>query len=109
MDTNGTIKPGQLYSADLAAELTITQNWVAVMEAYWVSRGATKFSGYPGRDETGKLAKVGSGNFDELSFAPAVEFNFSENYGIIAGIWFSQLGKDAPDFSSTVVAFNAYW
>ncbi|AHE67004.1 hypothetical protein [Legionella oakridgensis] len=109
MDTKGSIKPGNLSSVDLAGELSITQNWVAVMEAYYFIRGASKFQGNPGFNTQGLPLTIGHATIAELSLAPAIEYNFSANYGIIAGVWFSSRGKDAPDFMSTVVAFNAFW
>lgn len=108
-DTNGHIKPGNLYSADLAGEFSLTQNWVLVMEGYYFNRSASHFSGFSGIDRQGLPLVIGYRDVQEVSIAPAIEYNFSENYGIIAGVWLSVRGKDAPDFISTVVAFNAYW
>ena len=52
---------------------------------------------------------IGNGVGDMFSLAPAVEYNFSEKYGIIVGCWFTVLGKNAPDFASLMTAFNVYW
>lgn len=108
-DTMGHIKPGNLTSIDLAGELSVTQNWVLVMEGYYIARGRSTFIGTPGVDHEGKIPRIGHYNIAEISLAPAIEYNFSANYGIIAGYWYSVKGKDAPDFSSIVVAFNAFW
>jgi len=107
--TSGKIRPGNLSSFDLAGELTITQHIVAVMEGFYLTRQVTKFKGFPGMDRHGLPLTIGRGDVEELSLAPALEYNFTENYGIIAGVWFSTEGKDAPDFKSTVIAFNAFW
>lgn len=109
-DTFGTINPGYNINADLAFELSVTQNWVLVMEGFWYTSPATSFSGNPGTTSTGLPASIGRPGNSELSLAPAVEYNFNANYGIIAGVWYSQVGsKKAPDFSAPVIAFNAYW
>jgi hypothetical protein len=108
-DTNGSVTPGNLWSADLGEEFSLTQSWVLVMEGYYVSRGGTHFRGNPGLTSLGTTAMLNHGNDSELSFAPAIEYNFSENYGLIAGVWYSAEGRDTPDFNSTVIAFNAYW
>ena len=107
--TRGKMNPGNLMSIDLAAELSVTQNWVAVMEGYYMRRQATKFQGTVGLNENGLPGTIGYHNVKELSLAPAIEYNFSANYGIIGGVWYSVTGTDAPDFQSIVIAFNAYW
>ena len=107
--TQGTIIPGNLFNADLAGELTLTQNWVGVMEVYYIQRQASKFSGVSGLDQNSTIARLGHDELEEISLAPAIEYNFSQNYGIIAGVWFAVRGKSAPDFVSTVIAFNAFW
>ncbi|KTD06899.1 hypothetical protein [Legionella jamestowniensis] len=107
--TQGTIDPGDLFTADLAAEFTLTQNWVAVMEGYYASRAATQFSGFIGNNAQGMPAPIGHGNIEEITLAPAIEYNFSPNIGIIAGPWFTVTGRETTQFISYVAAFNAYW
>ena len=109
VDTHGVDKPNGLVSADLAGEYSLTQNWVGVMELYYMYHQPGSFKGTAGFDDDGNLAIVGTPKIDLLSLAPAIEYNFSANYGIIAGVWFAVQGKNAPVFTSTVIAFNAYW
>jgi len=108
-NTIGNIKPGSLTSADLAAEYNITQNWVLVMEGFTIHRQASNFKGFPGTTSTGILAPIGYSQIDETSIAPALEYNFNESVGVIAGVWFSVKGREASRFNSTVIALNAYW
>lgn len=108
-DSHGQIKPGNLVSADLAGELSLNKNWVAVMEGFYFSRNSNRFKGYSGVTKGGLPYMFAQNQVSELSLAPAMEFNFSPNVGLIAGVWFSTLGKYAPDFMSTVVALNMYW
>jgi len=106
---DGHLKPGQLYTVDLAGEFTLTQKWVAVMEGYFSSRGATSFKGFPGFTAPGVLATVGHRLAEQISLAPAVEYNFTPNLGVIAGFWFAVTGKNTAEFRSPVIALNAYW
>lgn len=106
--TVGRVHPGDFTGIDLAYEFTITQNWVAVMEAFASIRGASTFSGNPGFDSTGKLATIGSNSQTAISIAPALEYNFSSNVGVIAGVWYSVTGRNSVDFSSFVIALNVY-
>lgn len=107
--TLGNIDPGALFTADLAAEFTLTQKWVAVMEGYYASRGATSFNGFIGNNAKGELGSIGHGDIEEITLSPAIEYNFSPNVGIIAGPWFTVSGRETTEFLSYVVALNAYW
>lgn len=109
LDADGRLLPGELYTVDLAGEFTLTQKWVAVMEGYFSSRGATRFGGFPGFTAPNVLATVGHGLVEQVSLAPAIEYNFNANYGVIAGYWFAVAGKNSADFRSAVIALNAYW
>ncbi|WP_419418826.1 hypothetical protein ACNVED_09710 [Legionella sp. D16C41] len=107
-NTDGKINPGNLFNVDLAWELNLTQNWVAVMEGYYASRDGTRFRGFSGSNSNGTAVNLGHQNLAEISLAPAIEYNFNQNVGIIGGYWFSITGKDATDFKSVVVALNIY-
>lgn len=109
LDTFGGIQPGNLQTIDLAEELTLTKHWVAVMEAYLAKRQATRFHGNPGTNFDGSPASVGNAALAEITLAPAIEYNFSENAGLLAGPWFSVKGKNTFQFISYVVALNLYW
>lgn len=107
--TDGVVDPGNLSSIDLAGEFSLTQHWVAVMEGYFATRDAARFRGTPGFTSNGVLAKIGNDNVDEITLAPAIEYNFNANVGIIGGVWFTVAGKDTSEFQSIVVALNAYF
>lgn len=109
IDTNGTLDPGNLVSADLAAELNLTQNWVVVMETYVANREGTKFRGNPGLTNAGLPAPIGHDVVNQVTIAPAIEYNFNANVGLIGGVWLSGTGQDTSDFASYVLALNAYW
>lgn len=109
LDTDATLDPGDLVSIDLAGELSLTQHWVAVLEGYAANRQATTFRGNPGTTAAGLPAPLGHGTVDQITYAPAIEYNFNENIGLIGGVWKSATGKDTGDFTSYVLALNAYW
>jgi hypothetical protein len=131
--TEGRIHPGDAVSIDLAGELTLTQHWVGVMEAYFLYQQPSKFYGFaeralndhksnsreerirsrlqrliPSRNNLGSF-EVGHGSIDLVTLAPAIEYNFSKNFGIIAGAWFTTAGKNTPEFISSIVALNFAW
>ena len=108
-DTHGRVKPGNSYSADIAFEYTLTQNWVPVFEALYVHSETVNFSGNPGFTPGGSFANMGGPSNDSASLAPALEYNFNANIGIIGGVWFSVTGPRAAKFTATTVAVNCFF
>jgi len=43
-----------------------------------------------------------------FSIAPALEYNWNENIGIIGGTWLSLIGRNTASFTNAVIAFNIY-
>ncbi len=108
--TRGTIATGVENDVDLAFEYTLTQNWVAVMEGYISEGQATRFNGIVNIGTLGgPSVSIGSGKFYEEALAPALEYNFNENIGLIGGVWFPVQGKNTADYITYVLALNAFW
>ncbi|MBA2652900.1 MAG: hypothetical protein H0U73_11615 [Tatlockia sp.] len=107
--TEGTVRPGKSYAVDLASEYTLTQHWVLVMEGLYVHNNSTTFQGNPGVLADGTIGSVGGPHSDVASLAPAVEYNFSSNLGIIGGVWFTVTGPRAEKFIATTIAVNYYF
>ncbi len=107
--TEGNVRLGNGYSADLAFEYTLTQNWVPVVEALYVWSGGVGFIGNPGFTPGGTVDSLAGKGGEQLSLAPALEYNFSPNFGIIGGVWFSASGPPSSQFTSYTLAFNYYF
>lgn len=108
--TRGKINPGTENGIDLAFEYTLTQNWVAVMEGTMSNGQATRFNGILNIGNIGGPgATIGSGQYREKALAPALEYNFSGNLGLIGGVWFPVSGKNTSHYMTYVLALNAYW
>lgn len=108
--TNARFFPSQNFEADLGLEFTLTQNWVLACD--FVGTWAIKphFSGNPGMTALGLPAPLGFKNFStQYALAPALEYNWAENIGIIGGCWFTVAGRNAARFWSAVIAFNYYY
>ena len=135
--TRGRITPGDSLLLDIASELALTQQWVAVLEGVYIYQQASKFNGvigartnddpvpigkrgktrrfaanphrlFPNRHNIGNVT-IGNGTLDQFTLTPAIEYNFSENYGVIAGVWFTVAGKNTPVFATPMIMFNSYW
>ena len=105
--TRGTVHPGNSFFADLGLELSITQPWVVALDVVYNNTNRTSFHGKRGVLFDGSPASVGSGYSEQLSLAPAVEYNFNANMGLLFGVWFTVYGRSAPDFVSGI--FSWYW
>lgn len=106
--TSGDEKLGSQFSADLAFEYTLTNHWVPALDILYTANSDSTFTGTAGTNAEGLPAIENGPSGDELSFAPAMEYNFNSNLGIIAGPWFSVAGRNATQFTSAVVAVNYY-
>lgn len=105
--TRGKVHPGNNLSADLGLEWSLTQPWVLALDIVYSYTNRSKFVGKPGRTATGTRASVGLGSSDNLSLAPAIEYNWNENLGVIAGAWFSVYGRNSNQFAAGM--FSMTW
>jgi hypothetical protein len=91
---------GSSYSADFGYEFSFTQRWVFALDVVYNYNQKTTFSGRSGG------SPVGGPFSDELSLAPAIEYNVNENLGFLGGVWFSVWGRNSLDFVSGIVSFT---
>ena len=109
VNTIGRIKGGSENNADLAFEFTLTQHWVAVMEGTITRGESTVFNGILDIGNIGAPINIGGGHYSSKTLAPALEYNFNENVGLIGGVWFPVSGRNSSHFRTYVLALNAYW
>ena len=100
--TYGTIYPGNIFWCDLSFEYSFTQNWSFAMDTYYQHTNKTKFSG------KNPHGSIGFPSSDQFSLAPAIEYNWSVNIGLIAGVWFTIAGRNSDRFASGQIALNLY-
>jgi len=105
-DTDGKIRVGNSFAADLGYEFSFTQNWVLALDVVYNYSQETKFSGHHGLNAVGTPAVVGGPFSDQLSLAPALEYNLNSSFGFIGGVWFSVWGRNSLKFVSGVLSFT---
>lgn len=103
---NGKVIPGNGFQVLASFEYSLSQNWVLALDNVYTHTDASEFFGMPGISFEGTFATVGPPSSEQLSFAPAIEYNFSRNFGIIAGCWFSAMGRNSSEFLSGVINFD---
>lgn len=104
--TRGKVYPGNLSTAIVSFEYTLTRNWVFALDNVYLHADKDRFRGRRGKDSDGQKTIVGRPSSESLSFAPAIEYNFNEKIGLIAGVWFSAAGRNSLVFRDAVVAFE---
>lgn len=120
--TDGKVYLGNEFSTSIALEYTPSLHWAFALDIIGVSTKRNRFSGNPGNSPqmniiTGtvqaltffEIASVGNHSAEQVSLAPAVEYNFSPNIGVIGGVWFSILGRNTAQFVNGVLALNIYY
>lgn len=108
-NTFGRIKPGNIAFIDIAQEFTINQNWVAVMEYQGWRQQKSTFKGNAGESLRGTPARVGQPKQSFNSLAPAIEYNYNQYIGVIAGVWFTLNTKNTESFRTVMFALNMAW
>jgi hypothetical protein len=106
--TNGTAYPGLNYQIDAGFEYNLTRNWALALDIIGNWNGGGRFSGTPGVLPNGAPASNVFLASAQYSLAPAIEYNWSDSLGVIAGSWFTVAGRNSPQFSSIIIALNYF-
>lgn len=97
---------GHNIQADLGIEVSLTQKWVFALDVAYDFAFQTTSSGFPGTTPAGTPASVGGPSNDQLSLAPAIEYNPNPTGGLIAGVWFSVTGRNSANFIAGVISYT---
>ena len=101
----GNAQPGQSTYVDAAWEYSVTQRWVVALDATYRHARTTRVTGYSTSD-SGILRVASSGPSDALGLAPAVEYNWSSNMGVLFGARFIAAGRNTAASITPAVALN---
>jgi hypothetical protein len=107
-DPRGKVYPGPYLLTILGLEYTLTRNWALALDIEYLHTDHTRFSDTKGATES-KKNQVGLPSSEQFSLAPAIEYNWSANFGIISGVWFSIAGRNTAAFANGIVAVSFYW
>ena len=106
--THGRVRPGSTFNADFGIEVSFNQHWVLANDFVYTATASTSFHGNPGTTTPRGTtpASVGKGFSDNFSLAPAIEYNWSANLGVLAGVQFSVYGRNSTNFISTIISMT---
>ncbi len=100
--TCGWVYPGNSFTASLGLELSLAQAWAFALDVQFNYQNKTRFSGV---DPSGTMKSPSSASY---ALAPALEYNFNQNIGLIGGTWFTVAGRNTSQFFNWVLALNVY-
>jgi Putative MetA-pathway of phenol degradation len=106
----GHAYPGDSFSADAAAEYSLTRSWVLALDVVYQRNGNTRVSGSvlsPPPVE-GLMAgfEANSGWSYSIGLAPAIEYNFSSRIGTLFGVRIIEIGRNTSASVTPALALN---
>jgi hypothetical protein len=101
----GDAKPGNTSYADLAWEYSLTRNWVLALDVEYHFEGNTHLSGHDALDLNSEQ-NINSGTTGELIFAPAFEYNWKPNLGVLLGTRIIEIGNNVAPTITPALAIN---
>lgn len=106
--TKGTMKMGAQYTFTASFEYTFSRHGAFAFDFNYQHNNKMTFKGTGGFTDIDDqiIAASNVPSSDQFSIAPAFEYNFNANVGIIAGVWFSIAGRNAEAFFSPTFALN---
>lgn len=97
--THGTVYPGTFLSLYLAGEYTLTDNWALALDILCDFGAKTRFKGHT-------QTAVKSPSLVQITLAPAIEYNWNKEFGIIVGSVFTVAGRNSASTVSAAAAIN---
>ena len=103
----GRAYPGDSFTADAAAEYSLTRNWVLASDLIWVHNSSTRVAGsVPAAGAAPAAFDAQTGSSEYLAVAPAVEYNFTGSVGVIVGARIFVAGRNLGSSVTPVAAVN---
>ncbi len=103
---SGRVYPGDTFTADAAAEYSLTRNWVLATDLVWVHNSSTRLTGTEPAPPGSAFVDVRSGSSEYWAVAPAVEYNFSPRVGVIFGVRIFVAGRNTGSSVTPAAAIN---
>jgi hypothetical protein len=102
----GRARPGNITTFIAAVEYSVTREWVL---AFDVTRESATRAKVRGRYGDGPLIEQRFPSTHFVSFAPAVEYNWSDRTGAIFGLWVIPKGHNVPSSVTPAIAISRFW
>jgi hypothetical protein len=106
--TIGTLTMGTQYTTIVSFEYSFSRHGAFACDLQWQHSNKITFKGEDGYINFDRTIKASNGvpSSEQLSLAPALEYNFNQSVGLIAGCWFTLAGRNALAFFCPTIALN---
>jgi hypothetical protein len=106
----GRAEPGNTTFMDASWEYSITQRWVLALDATYCHVGNTRTTGqnvlHPTRPQNSSTIMLNSGSSEAFGFAPAIEYSWKPNLGVLLGTRIIAFGHNTPTTITPAIAIN---
>ena len=99
----GSTRPGASFVANAAWEYSITRHWVLALDAVYRQTHNTRVRGFDG---AGAATVFDLGSSRSFALAPAVEYNFNANVGVLLGMRAIVGGRNTSAHVTPAIAVN---
>lgn len=104
---SGRARPGSKTSVIIAAEYSLSREWVVAFDVERDQWGPTKVVGHDNPE--GPVIRQTSPRSWNVGFAPAVEYNWSDRAGAIFGLWIVPKGHNTAASVTPALAIQRFW
>ncbi|GLQ46272.1 hypothetical protein GCM10007862_13230 [Dyella lipolytica] len=109
----GTVKPGTSFYADLAFEYSMTQRWVLALDMTYSYNSNTRVNGVNVQEINGlpyaQNVTLNSGPSEAYGVAPAIEYNWTSNIGVLLGTRIIFGGHNTVGTVTPAIALNVVY
>jgi Putative MetA-pathway of phenol degradation len=103
---SGRAWPGDGFTADAAAEYSLTRSWVLALDVVYQYNDSTHLSGTAPVAAGGAPIDQQSGLSWSIGFAPAIEYNWSPRMGALLGVRIIEIGRNTSATVTPAIAIN---
>jgi hypothetical protein len=102
----GHARPGGSLLVNAAGEYSITRKWVAALDVTYRHDGNTRVAGYDVFGSPPSAVRLDSGSSHAFGLAPAIEYNWKPNLGVLVGARVIVAGRNTAATITPAVAVN---
>ena len=105
----GHANPGRSFFVDAAWEYSVTRNWVLALDATYRNTRNTRVTGSESENGSGMTPVVMDSRVsDAYGLAPAIEYNWKPNIGVLAGVRLIPAGRNTTETITPAIAINFF-
>lgn len=102
----GHAQPGDSIFVDASWEYSVTRRWVLALDATYRYATSTRLDGYDTAQPDSPRIQTASGPSEAFGFAPAIEYSWNSNLGVLVGTRLIPAGRNTAATITPAFAIN---